>query len=188
MYQRPLWIVRLTGDAAEPDFSAARGGRSFQGERAFTARPWLYGSTAPQCLLAGAEFLPLSTVSVHLRQAQRHISENVLGTRRFSKPVFKAFVNVTSGMAYIFPFRCVPGLRWWAGPPQEPEASGDQTLIGPPGGLLAEASEMATCLLLGVSALVSWLPRTVTVRSGRATQLRMRRGKRRKEVISTSCN
>lgn len=111
MYQPPLWIVRLTGDAAEPDFSEARGGRSFQGERAFTARPWLYGSTAPHCLLAGAEFLPLSTVSVHLHQAQRHISENVLGTHRFSKPVFKAFVNVTSGMAYIFPFRCVPRLR-----------------------------------------------------------------------------
>lgn len=111
MYQRPLWIVRLTGDAAEPDFSEARGGRSFQVERAFPASPWLYGSTAPHCLLAGGEFLPLSTVSVHLRQAQRHISENVLGTRRFSKPVFKAFVKVRSGMAYIFPFRCVLGLR-----------------------------------------------------------------------------
>ena len=111
MCRRPLRTLRLTGDAAGPDFSGARGGRSLQVERAFPARPWLYGPTAAHCLLAGAAFLPLSTVSVHLRQAQRHVSENVLGAHRLSKPVFKASVKVRGGMAYMFPLRGVPGLR-----------------------------------------------------------------------------
>lgn len=185
-YQRPLWTVSLTGDAVEPAFAEASW--SFQVERAFTACLQLYGSMAPHCLLAGPGFLPLSTVSFHLSQEQRHVSENVWGARRFSKPVFKTFVKVRRrGMAYIFPFWDVSYLRWWQGCSRSERGVGSGTdpswlWMSSPGLRLLKWQRVPSFVW---GPQMSWLPRIVTTRSGRAAWFRMRKGTRRKEVIST---
>lgn len=81
-----MWNVRLTGkDAAEPAFNEADW--SFPVEKVFTACLQLRGSTVPQCLLARPRSLLLTTLSFHLHQEQRNISENAQGALRFSKSV-----------------------------------------------------------------------------------------------------
>lgn len=72
-----MWNVRLTGkEAAEPAFDEAQGNWSFPVEKVFTACLQLHGSTVPQCLLAWPRSLLLTTISFHLHQEQKNISEN----------------------------------------------------------------------------------------------------------------